>query len=147
MSESNSAVAQSALSSNLTTYDPKRWIVVGLLCLGIIIAFISRTNLSSALAYAPFVKAFQLSNIHRGALNSAFFWSYAALQIPAGLLVDRYGVKKTYAISFVLWCLASAATGLTHTFPTLIMTRVLAGIQLQQLDHDDGRFWSGRRYR
>ena len=127
MFESRSFVARSSPSTSATPYDPKRWIIIGLLCLGIIIAFISRTNLSSALAYAPFVKSFHLSNVDRGALNSAFFWSYAALQIPAGLLVDRYGVKKTYAISLVFWCLASAATGLTHTFSNLITMRVLTG--------------------
>jgi MFS family permease len=105
-----------------------RWVIVALLSVGVIIAFISRTNLSAALAYKGFVQNFHLSNVDRGALNSAFFWSYAALQIPAGWIVDRYGVKKPYAISFVLWCLASAATGLAHTLGQLATMRVITGI-------------------
>jgi MFS transporter, ACS family, D-galactonate transporter len=125
---SSSAVVQPTASSGVATLDPKRWIIIGLLSVGVIIAFISRTNLSSALAYKPFVQMFHLSNIDRGALNSAFFWSYAALQIPAGWIVDRCGVKKPYAISFVVWCLASAATGLTHSLSQLTTMRVITGV-------------------
>jgi MFS family permease len=108
-------------------FDRNRWAIILLLCVGVIIAFISRTNLSSALAYKPFVQMFHLTDIDRGTLNSAFFWSYAALQIPTGMLVDRFGVKRTYAISFVVWCLASAATGLTHAFGQLTTMRILTG--------------------
>jgi len=128
MAESHSqALMQPAVSSN-ATFDPQRWIIIGLLSVGVVIAFVSRTNLSAALAYKPFIQMFHLSNIDRGALNSAFFWSYAALQIPAGWLVDRYGVKKPYAISFVIWCLASAATGLTHSLSQLTTMRVVTGV-------------------
>jgi ACS family D-galactonate transporter-like MFS transporter len=105
----------------------RRWMIVVLLSLGAIIAFCSRTNISSALAYEPFVKHFGLSNIDRGLLNSAFFWSYMLLQIPTGWLVDRYGVKFPYAISFVVWCLGSAATGLTNSVAGLTVTRVITG--------------------
>ena len=104
-----------------------RWIIVGLLSIGAIIAFCSRTNISAALAYKPFVEHFNLSNIDRGLLNSAFFWSYMLLQIPTGWLVDRYGVKIPYAISFVVWCLASAATGLTRSVTELATVRVITG--------------------
>ena len=105
----------------------RRWVIVGLLSLGAIIAFCSRTNISAALAYKPFVEHFQLSNIDRGLLNSAFFWSYMLLQIPTGWIVDRYGVKIPYAISFVVWCLASAATGLTRSVSELATVRVMTG--------------------
>src|ERR1700722_17062066 len=49
------------------------------------------------------------------------------LQIPTGCLVDRYGVKIPYAISFVVWCLASAATGLTRSVGELTSLRVITG--------------------
>lgn len=128
MSESSSQVVmRPAASTDIKSFDPKRWTIIGLLSLGVIIAFVSRTNLSSALAYKPFVQSFHLTNLDRGALNSAFFWSYAALQIPTGWLVDRYGVKKPYAISFVIWCLASAATGLTHSLSQLTTMRLVTG--------------------
>jgi len=121
------SVALSTDATGVGSADSKRWIVVGLLSLGAVLAFVSRTNISAALAYRPFVQMFHLSDIDRGTLNSAFFWSYAALQIPTGWLVDRYGVKIPYAISFVVWCLASAATGLTRSIGQLTTLRVLTG--------------------
>jgi MFS transporter, ACS family, D-galactonate transporter len=121
------AVRQSVVPQDTKTVDSKRWITVGLLSVGAIIAYVSRTNISAALAYQPFVRMFHLTDIDRGTLNSAFFWSYAALQIPTGWVVDRYGVKIPYAISFIIWCLASAATGLTHSLSQLTSLRVITG--------------------
>ncbi len=75
----------------------RRWSIVGLLCLGMIIAYFDRVNLSIALATPDFKSFFGLTDQDRGLLNSAFFWSYAFLQIPAGWITDRFGVKYPYA--------------------------------------------------
>lgn len=104
------------------------WVSVCLLCLGFLIAYVDRTNLSVALASAPFKAAFHLTDSQRGLLNSAFFWSYALLQIPAGYVTDRYGVRWPYAISFLLWSLVSAATAYATSLPQLVICRVLLGI-------------------
>src|SRR5690242_4915909 len=82
----------------------RRWTIIGLLSLGIIIAYLSRSNLSVALVMPDVLTSFHLSDTDRGALNSAFFWAYAALQLPAGWVVDRYGVKWPYALGFLFWC-------------------------------------------
>ena len=105
-----------------------RWTVVVLLNLGAIIAYVNRTNISVALASVDFKALFQLSDTDRGNLNSAFFWSYAVLQIPAGWLVDRYGVKLPYALGFLSWSLVSAATALAGTFSQLFGLRFLLGV-------------------
>src|SRR5438874_1404521 len=96
-----------------------RWSVLGLLTVGCIIAYVDRVNLSVAVIDADFKHVFRLSNTDRGLANSAFFWSYAALQIPAGWIVDRYGSRYTYAISFFVWSVLSAATSLTAGFAGL----------------------------
>ena len=105
----------------------KRWPVVFLLALGMVIAYVDRANLSSVLALQDFKSAFPLSNFDRGLLNSAFFWSYALLQIPAGWVVDRYGAKRPYAIGFAIWSLASAASGLVQDLNQLVVARLLLG--------------------
>ena len=107
--------------------DAKRWGIVGLLSLGAIIAYIDRSNISVALAVQEFVQHFNLTDLDRGLLNSAFFWSYTICQIPMGWLVDRYGVKRPYTILFTLWCLAAAATAMTNTFSQLVVLRVFLG--------------------
>lgn len=106
----------------------RRWTIIGLLSLGAIIAYLSRSNLAVALATPEFIKSFRLSEVGRGTVNSAFFWAYAALQIPAGWVVDRYGVKWPYALAVLFWCVASASTASINTLSQLIFVRILVGI-------------------
>ena len=110
------------------TVPPVRWMVIGVLSLGMIIAYVSRSALAVPLALPEFIRSFHLSITDRGVVNSAFFWTYAVLQIPAGWVVDRYGVKFPYFLGFTLWCLASASTALTRSIPQLIMVQVLLGV-------------------
>jgi ACS family D-galactonate transporter-like MFS transporter len=106
----------------------RKWFIVGLLSLGMVIAYLNRMNLSVVLALAEFKKAFQLTDANRGALNSAFFWTYALLQIPAGWVVDRYGVKFPYALGFLFWCLVSALTGAVDAIWQILVLRLLLGV-------------------
>ena len=91
------------------------------------ISFVDRTSLSSALADKGFIHHFALTDVDRGWLNSAFFWSYGVLQMPMGWLVDRYGVKWPYAVCFLLWCLLAAATAMVTALSALILMRLLIG--------------------
>lgn len=106
----------------------KRWWTVWLLCGGILIAYVDRTNLSVALATPELKAALRLDDAQRGALNSAFFWCYAFLQIPAGWVVDRYGAKWPLAIGFVFWSVVSGLTAFVQSFWQLLSLRVLLGI-------------------
>ena len=68
--------------------SPLRWAVVWLLCAGMVIGYIARVNLSSAM---PLMEGeFGWSKTQQGQALAAFFWIYAALQIPAGLAADRW---------------------------------------------------------
>ena len=103
------------------------WGILLLLALGLLISFVDRTSLSSALADRSFVAEFSLTSVERGWLNSAFFWSYGLCQLAMGWVVDRYGVKWPYTVCFTLWCVASAATGMVTTLGALILMRLLVG--------------------
>jgi ACS family D-galactonate transporter-like MFS transporter len=81
----------------------RAWAIVVVLALGMVIAYIARVNISVAVVMPEVKQLFHLTDPDRGLLNSAFFWSYAFLQIPAGWLVDRYGVKYPYALCFLAW--------------------------------------------
>jgi ACS family glucarate transporter-like MFS transporter len=77
---------------------------------------------------APYmIKELSLSPAVMGILLSAFFWVYSFMQMPAGWLVDRFGVRKSYAIGYAFWSLASAVTGLATGLMALITVRVLMG--------------------
>jgi len=103
----------------------RRWVVVCLLFLAILVNYIDRNNLS--VAAVPIMDEFGFSPSATGALMSAFFWSYTVLQIPAGWAVDRFGSRWTYGIAFLLWSLSSAAIGLAHSFGQIFGLRLILG--------------------
>ncbi len=106
----------------------RKRLIVGLLSLGMVIAYVDRFNLSVVVALEEFKKLLQLTDSHRGVLNSAFFWTYALLQIPAGWVVDRWGVKFPYALGFLFWCVVSAVTGAVNAVWQILLLRLLLGI-------------------
>jgi len=100
--------------------------VLFLLALSVLINYIDRSNLSIA---APLIKdELGLSASQLGTLLSAFFYTYAFLQIPAGWLVDRFDVKWVFAAGFLLWSGATAVTGILHGFVALLVIRVVLGV-------------------
>ena len=105
-----------------------RWTILALLAIGVLISFVDRTSVSSALADPGFVQTFTLSNVDRGWINSAFFWSYGLFQIPMGWVADRYGVKWPYAICFALWCIATALMGAVTALASLVVMRLIIGM-------------------
>ena len=122
----NPAITDSAA---VVGYGPARkWAVVALLCAAFIIAYLDRQNLSFALADRNFTNLFRLDDTRRGLLNSAFFWSYALLQIPAGWLVDRLGVKKPFAVCLAVWSVFAGLTAWCSSFAQLFAMRLLLGV-------------------
>jgi MFS transporter, ACS family, D-galactonate transporter len=103
-----------------------RWLVVALLTVGVVIAYTDRINLSVAL---PQIRtSFPISAAASGILLSAFFWAYTLLQMPAGWVVDRFGLKWPYAAGLFLWSAVSAATALVSSLNALIAVRIVLGI-------------------
>jgi MFS transporter, ACS family, D-galactonate transporter len=102
--------------------------LVCLLGLGVIVAYIDRFNLSFALASPEFKSYFQLTDYQRGLVNSAFFWSYTAMQIPAGYLVDRFGVRIPLTFALLAWSLIAAATSMASALWELVALRLLLGV-------------------
>ncbi|MCG5072749.1 MFS transporter [Paraburkholderia tagetis] len=104
----------------------RRWAIGLLLGIGVLINYFDRINLSVA---APQMKeAFNLSPGEMGLLFSAFFWPYALLQVPAGLLLDRYGVTRIGRLGAFLWGLASAITVFASGFGGVFAARAVLGI-------------------
>ena len=103
-----------------------RWHIAGLLGTGVLINYFDRIALSVA---APSLEqSFGLSPIQVGVLFSAFFWSYALLQVPAGMLLDRLGVERIGRWSAFLWSAASVLTACAGGFAAIFLARALLGI-------------------
>src|SRR5271170_646385 len=104
----------------------RRWIILSLVFSGIMISYIDRGNLS--IAAPSIMRDFRIEPARMGVLLSAFFWTYAAFQIPAGALVDRLGIRRAYAGAFLMWSIASASMALSRGTSDIIGMRMLLGL-------------------
>ncbi len=103
-----------------------RWTLIGLLATATFINYLDRGSLAVALPMMS--RDLGLGPAEQGIALSAFFWTYAAMQIPMGRLVDRFSIKRVYAVCFTLWSVSAAATGFARGLWTLIACRVLLGV-------------------
>ncbi len=102
-----------------------RYRMLALVFINVVINYLDRSNLSVA---APGLsKELMLSPIQLGSLFSAFGLTYAALQIPGGLLADRIGPRLLYALCLVTWSLSTVAQGLAKGFASLYAFRLATG--------------------
>lgn len=69
-----------------------------------------------------------LNKAQLGILFSAFFWTYALVQIPIGWVAERYGAERVLAAGLTLWAVATMCVGLTSGFVMLILLRLLLGL-------------------
>jgi MFS family permease len=76
----------------------------------------------------PVMAEFALSHAQGGFLFSVFFYGYVAMQIPAGLLGDRFGRRRILVLGILLVAAATLLTGLTRTLVVLALARFLTGL-------------------
>lgn len=99
---------------------------LALLAASYLINYIDRGNLGVA---APLLKGeLHISGSQLGLLLAAFFWTYTGLQFVVGWAVDRFDVNRVLAAGFLLWSLATIATGLVAGFVSLLFVRLVLGI-------------------
>jgi MFS family permease len=87
--------------------------------------FVIRIGFSALLP--SIIDELQLSYTRAGLLASAFFYAYVVMQIPSGLLGDRFGRRRVLLVGLVGGALASGLTGLAGSFATLFLARALTG--------------------
>lgn len=96
-----------------------------MLFITVVINYMDRSNLS--IAMPAIAEELDLSKAQQGLLLSAFGWTYAALQIPGGWLVDRVPPRVLYPICLIFWSAATVFMGIFGGFIALIVLRLLVG--------------------
>src|ERR1019366_930466 len=104
----------------------RRWTIAGLLFASGFINYLDRAILSVALP--PIAADLGLGPASKGGLLSAFFWSYALMQLPMGWYSDRLNLRWFYAGAFALWSLTCGFTGFAGSLGALILLRIVLGI-------------------
>ena len=103
-----------------------RWFpILTLVAIGTMINYLDRTVLGIAALFLS--KDLALTATEMGLVFSAFSWSYAMLQIPGGIFLDRFGTRLTYFLAVTGWSAATALMAGVRSLPMLIGTRIGVG--------------------
>lgn len=103
-----------------------RLLILALISFGTVINYLDRSVLGIA---APLVtRDLGLSAAMMGVIFSAFSWSYAAAQVPGGILLDRFGTRLVYFVSVSVWSLFTLSQGLVNSLGALLGCRLGLGL-------------------
>ncbi|HTZ74158.1 MAG TPA: MFS transporter [Candidatus Aquilonibacter sp.] len=97
-----------------------------LLGAGVVVTYFDRINLS--VSRDALNATFGLSLVGYGYLSSAFSWTYGPMQVPAGMLLDRFGIKRVNRAGTFLWSCATFAAALSTSIYALFGARLLLGV-------------------
>ncbi len=102
-----------------------RVFILALLFLGITLNYLDRTNMAVA---APVLqKEFNIGAATMGLIFSVFGWMYMAMQIPSGVLLDRYGTRNTFGWSLFLWSGCTFLFGFATSVVQFVILRLALG--------------------
>ena len=115
-----------AIDSAVTNAPRRRWRIAFLLSFGVVVAYFDRVNLS--VSQSSLNASFGISTVAFGYLSSAYNGTYALMQIPCGVLLDRFGVRRVGRISTFLWSIASFGAAVSSGIGGFVAARFLLGI-------------------
>jgi sugar phosphate permease len=104
----------------------RRWRIAWLLGLGVLVNYFDRVNLS--VSQAALYTTFGISAVTFGYLSGAYSWTYALCQLPIGVVLDRFGIRRVGRVSILLWGVASFAAAASPWLGGLFAARLLLGI-------------------
>ncbi len=96
-------------------------------------------RLALSIAGLALAKDIHLDPLKMGYLFSAFSWAYVLAQLPAGALLDRFGSKKVYGISIVVFSLCALLTGVARLFTEIFLLRLVSGFAQAPVFPGNGR--------
>jgi len=113
-------------TARVNSVPRRRWGIAFLLGFGVLVNYFDRVNLS--VSQEALRNAFGISTVTFVYLLSAYSWSYAAFQLPSGLILDRFGVKLVGRIGAFLWSAASFAAAISTGLAGFLGARLLLGV-------------------
>jgi EmrB/QacA subfamily drug resistance transporter len=102
------------------------WLVLAVLCVGLFVTLLDTTIVN--IAIPEMVDGLDASLDQVLWFINAYMIVFAAFQMLAGRLGDRYGPQRMYAVGLTLFTLASAACGLAQSPAQMMVTRVIQGL-------------------
>ena len=107
-------------------YKNQFFYIMLVLCAGYTVSQFLRTSLG---VLSPnLMHDFNINPNNMGLLGGVFFLSFAIFQIPAGILIDKYGPRKVMSSVIIFAVLGSIIFALSNSFNILLIGRVLMGL-------------------
>jgi MFS family permease len=104
----------------------RRWAILVIGTLNFVISMFYRV--STAVIAPALVRDLGLSSAQLGDLSAAFFYAFAATQIPVGMSIDRLGTRITIILPAIAGVGGALLFSAGHSSDQLILARVLLGI-------------------
>jgi sugar phosphate permease len=108
-----------------------RWLMFWILAAGYVLVNFHR--LCTAVVAVDMMRDLAAGGTLVGVLGSAYFYPYAVMQLPAGLLADSWGPRKTITTFFIVAFAGSVLLGAAPSATWAITGRVLVGIGVSML--------------
>lgn len=103
-----------------------RWTIVGVTTLASVILYLDRICVS--FASSSIQQEFNASPAAMSWFLSAFFWSYALFQVPAGWIGHRFGIRVALTVYILAWSLFTGLIGVATSVAAIIGLRLLCGL-------------------
>jgi predicted MFS family arabinose efflux permease len=114
---------QQAVLAPVSRFADRAYLAWAAVATAYAIAFLQRVSPQSV--SLNFMHDFSTDAAGVAMLASSYFWGYTLMQIPAGLLVDRYGVKRVVLFSMAASSLGSAAFALAPNLLDVFAARLV----------------------
>jgi sugar phosphate permease len=108
-----------------------RWFIFWILAFSYILVYFHR--LCPAVVAVDMMDDLQASGALLGLLSSAYFYPYALMQVPAGLLSDSWGPRRSISLFFLVAFIGSIMLGLAPSVPLALVGRTLVGLGVAML--------------
>jgi sugar phosphate permease len=108
-----------------------RWLIFWILAFSYVLVYFHR--LCPAVVAVDMMGDLHAGGPLLGLLGSAYFYPYAIMQLPAGLLSDSWGPRRTISLFFVVAFAGSLILGLAPSVLVAIVGRTLVGLGVSML--------------
>ncbi|HEY4340346.1 MAG TPA: MFS transporter [Steroidobacteraceae bacterium] len=104
----------------------RRWRIAWLLGIGVLVSYLDRVNLSAS--HGALIVAFGISDVAFGYLSGAYNFTYWLCQLPIGVVLDKFGVRRVGRVGTGLWSVATFAGALAPSLAALFGARFVLGV-------------------
>lgn len=103
-----------------------RWSAYAIVAGAYVLSFFHR--IAPAAIAGDLAQAFHTSGVALGVLAATYFYVYTVMQIPTGVLVDRFGTRRIVTVGGLLAGVGSVMFGAAPTFTVATIGRTLVGL-------------------